>query len=121
MSKRWTVTLNNNGYVASWADVRGGGYPTATAVHEKKATFLANAKGDMSAINLGAPYNSNYYHDYAGFSLPECPDVRTMFSVLDTTQGGGFLLGNDDKRSPSHVAYIVNNGKLRGLYRVPDP
>jgi hypothetical protein len=115
-----TVTKGASGIVSKWTDVRGDGYPVANSVHKNKTKYIANAVGKFGAINLGAYSTSNYHHDYAGFSLPECSDARTVFSVMDTSQGGGFLLGNDDPRNSANKVQYIVGAKMRGLYRIPE-
>lgn len=116
-SKSSSVTVNaSTSKVTAWADRRGGDHPVATGHHT--ITYATDVKNSLSAIVLGsagAARKANDYHDYAGFSLPECPDVRTVFSVMDTSGGGGFLLCNDDKKPVSYVS----DAKMRGLYRNP--
>ena len=118
-SKSETVAMNAKGYVASWSDVRGNGYPVATAVHAEKTLYKDNAKNNLNAIDFGGYTTQNYHHNYSGFSLPECSDVRSVFSVMDTSKGGGFLLGNDDKRNQNNKVPYVVGAKMRGLYRDP--
>ena len=119
-----TVTVNAAGNcIAEWRDARGGGHPSATGYHDSEAYDPAARNGNGAIVmgyNGGALRLSNHYHNCAGLSLPECEDVRTVFSVMDTAGGGGFLLGNDDNRPAANkaVQYVVN-GKLRGLYRNP--
>ena len=123
-SKEDTVTVNAAGNcIAEWRDARGGGHPSAAGYHDSEAYDPAAGNGNGAIVmgyNGGALRVSNYYHNSAGLSLPECEDVRTVFSVMDTARGGGFLLGNDDDRPAANkaVPYVVN-GKLRGLYRNP--
>lgn len=119
-----SVTVNAAGNcITEWRDARGSGHPSATGYHDSEA-YDPDARNGNGAIvmgyNGGALRFSNYYHNSAGLSLPECEDVRTVFSVMDTAGGGGFLLGNDDNRPAANkaVPYVVN-GKLRGLYRNP--
>ena len=113
-----------DGKVVSWADVRGEGHPVATALNAGKGpTFVENALSDMPTVDFGA-------HTYGTIATygAKCPtlvydavsNAHTVIQVLDTSQGGGALLGWHVQGQAS-IPLVVNskstNTQAYGLYR----
>ena len=105
-----------NGKVASWVDVRGEGHPVAAALNAGKGpAFEENALNDMPAVDFGA-------HVYGKISSygASCPtlvydavsNAHTVIQVLDTSQGGGALLGWNMQGQTS-----ITGGRTYGFYR----
>lgn len=108
-----SFTFNDKSQITAWADVRGGGNTVATWNKNKPLLRVDASLAGHKAIDFGAMQTSNYYLDYRCMMLPEFDGIRTVFSVLDTTNGGGPLLA---AAAPSRQGY-VRNGRLWGLVR----
>ena len=86
-----------NGKVVSWADVRGEGYPTATALNAGKGpAYEEHALNDMPVVDFG-PHNDGRISTWGA----TCPtlvydpvsNAHSVVAVLVSTNGGGPLLG----------------------------
>ncbi len=108
-----SFTFNDQSQITAWADVRGGDNTVATWNRYKPLLRVDASLAGHKAIDFGAMQTSNYYLDYRCMMLPEFDGIRTVFSVLDTTNGGGPLLA---ATAPSKQGY-VRNGRLWGLAR----
>ena len=109
------VTVED-GKVASWADVRGAGHPVATALNAGKGPIVeADALNGMPAVDFGA----HTYGTIASYGAT-CPtlvygaisNAHTVIQVLDSSQGGGALLGWHVQSQAS-----VASSMMYGLYR----
>lgn len=105
-------TVNDNGKLTCWADVRGAGYPVVTINSAKPLNLVSEAQNGRTAVEFGAMQTSNYYKDYRGATYPEA-EVHTVFSVLDTANGGGVLIGHDTQERKG----CVYDGRLHGIGR----
>ena len=105
-----------DGKVASWADVRGAGHPVATALNAGKGpAYKTDALNGMPTIDFGShQYRaiSAYGADCPTLVYGAVPNAHTVIQVLDTSQGGGVLLGWHEQNQQS-----VASGMMYGLFR----
>jgi hypothetical protein len=96
-----TITTSATGRVTNWQDVRGSEYFAATAVYSPTCdwTRVAYTPRGMTAIDFG-PFKgrndgASWVDKYNSPELyyPPCSDLHTVFMVMDTSQGGGVLVG----------------------------
>ena len=94
-------TVKSSGMVSEWRDVRGAEYPVASAytyvTNNSWATLTTTPRG-MTAVNFG-PFKA---HDSLSWldrwqapimHYPACSEFHTVFMVMDSSQGGGYLVG----------------------------
>jgi hypothetical protein len=96
-----SLTVSAKGQVSAWKDVRAGDYPTAvchTSVTSGWATVTTTARG-LKAVDFG-PYKGREdglsWADVSmspSLSYPACGELHTVFMVMDSSQGGGALVG----------------------------
>ena len=99
------LTVKSSGMVSEWRDVRGEGYPVASAytyvTNNSWATLTTTPRG-MTAVNLG-PFKG---HDSVSWldiwqapiiQYEPCSEFHTVFMVMDSSQGGGQLVGVGQK------------------------
>lgn len=106
-----TLTVSaSSGMVSAWKDVRGDGYLTAKA-HANTTSKWATVTYDTPLLGMSAVDFGEYRGFAKGGSMvdrrmssslwyPACGELHTVFMVMDTSQGGGVLVGNgQDMRS----------------------
>lgn len=94
-----TLTVKSSGQVSEWRDVRGEGYHKAVHLYSATgyATMTATPRG-MSAVDFG-PYKGHEKeswadkHDSPIMQYPACGELHSVFMVMDSSQGGGVLVG----------------------------
>ncbi|MBR4938065.1 MAG: hypothetical protein IKZ22_04245, partial [Kiritimatiellae bacterium] len=96
-----TLTVKSSGQVSEWRDIRGEGYHKAThlsSTNNSYATVTATPRG-MNAIDFG-PYKGREdgsswadKHDSPIMKYPACGELHSVFMVMDSSQGGGVLVG----------------------------
>jgi hypothetical protein len=128
-----TLTVKSSGMVSAWRDVRGQEYLTATA-HANTTAEWATVTHDtplpgMSAVDFG---------EYRGFAVggsmvdrrmssslwyPACSELHTVFMVMDSSKGGGVLVGSAQDLRPewkgSYVLSAPNAGYGLRRFEVP--
>ena len=110
-----SFTLNDKSQITAWADTRGGDNTVATWNKNKPLLRVDASLAGHKAIDFGTMQQSGYHLDYRCMLLPEFDGVHTVFSVLNTANGGGPLLGADGDRA--NLGY-VRNGRLWGIARL---
>ncbi|MBR2982225.1 MAG: hypothetical protein IKC80_03230 [Kiritimatiellae bacterium] len=94
-----TLTVKSSGQVSEWRDIRGDGYHKATHLPSTSgyATVSVTPRG-MSAVDFG-PYKGHEKeswadkHDSPIMQYPACGELHSVFMVMDSSQGGGVLVG----------------------------
>ena len=94
-----TLTVKSSGQVSEWRDVRGEGYHKAVHLYSATgyATMTATPRG-MSAVDFGR-YKGHEKeswadkHDSPIMQYPACGELHSVFMVMDSSQGGGVLVG----------------------------
>ena len=96
-----TLTVKASGMVAEWRDVRGEGYYKAesyTYVTNNSWSTLTQTPHGMTAVDFG-PFKA---HDSLSWldrwqapimRYPACGELHTVFMVMDSSRGGGQLVG----------------------------
>ena len=97
------VNENGTNFVARWNDCRGGadaGYHFATNLHHKPYVApTTNAFGQSYVKINGAKDSNNYY----GLVWDEpIRNIRTVFAVIDITDGYGSILGSTPRLAGVH-------------------
>jgi hypothetical protein len=94
------TVIKSSGQVSEWRDVRGAGYHKATHLYSTNgyATVTATPRG-MGAIDFG-PYKGREdgfswvdKHNSPVMQYPACGELHSVFMVMDSSQGGGVLVG----------------------------
>lgn len=90
-----SLTTNEAGVVSNWADRRGGTFAAVRQSEHQLPVWTANALNGLPVLDFGRMAE----HDVEGddrmmaFS-PACTEIRTVFWVIGSKNGGGFLLGD---------------------------
>ncbi|MBR2981877.1 MAG: hypothetical protein IKC80_01475 [Kiritimatiellae bacterium] len=96
-----TLTVKSSGQVSEWRDIRGEGYHKAThlsSTNNSYATVTATPRG-MNAIDFGSykgredGWSWSDKHDSPIMKYPACGELHSVFMVMDSSQGGGVLVG----------------------------
>jgi len=87
-SRTDSFTFTNGIQVLEWRDLSGNGYHARAVVTNTPPLFLANELGSLPAVDFG-PYGSAQHMKWA-ITLTT---VRSVFWVVGSQEGGGFLLG----------------------------
>jgi autotransporter-associated beta strand protein len=103
-SRTDSFTFTNNLQVLEWRDLSGNGYHARAAATNNCPMRLDNELGVMPAVDFGT-FGSGRYMTWAA----TLSTVRSVFWVIGSQNGGGFLLGG---RS---VANFHRGGNLGGL------
>lgn len=113
-----SFTLNEDGSISEWRDVRPEGTMTAVASSVYMAPLLVkNALGGLPVVDLGTFYYSPNYvsadegvYSDSGWFLFDPIDVREAFFVIrdKTAKSTAFFLGNTDR----YVFHRGADGKL---------
>lgn len=112
-----SLTTNGIGAVSEWRDIRGAGYPTATPPGTNPAR-VAGALNGRPVVDFGPMefYSGNVRGLHWSRELTN--SVKSVFWVLGSQFGGGFLLGASD-------AYHFHRGSVAGptaplMYMYPE-
>lgn len=90
-----SLTTNEAGVVSNWADRRGGTFAAVRQSEHQLPVWTANALNGLPVLDFGRMAE----HDVEGddrmmaFS-PARTEIRTVFWVIGSKNGGGFLLGD---------------------------
>jgi autotransporter-associated beta strand protein len=96
-----------DGAVSEWRDVRGAGHPSATAPG-RQPLWLADALNGLPVVDFGPmAFHSGELRGMR-WSRELTNSVRSVFSVLGSQFGGGFLLG-------ASAVYPFHRGLAAGL------
>jgi len=89
-SRADTLTLSGN-EVTEWRDVNANGWSARS--EGSNPTLLSNALNGKPVLDFGTFGYSPYMHWYLNGSRTEMTTIQTVFWVLGSQNGGGFLLG----------------------------
>ena len=89
-SRADTMTLSGS-EVSEWRDVGANGW--AAVAPGLRPTLLSNALNGKPVLDFGTFGESPYMHWYFNGTRTEMTTIRTVFWVLGSQNGGGFLLG----------------------------
>ena len=113
------VTVED-GRVSSWVDVRGDGHPVAMALNAGKGpTLEEDALNDMPAVDFGPHFYGTISANGSkstAMTYGAVSNVHTVIQVLDSSQGGGALLGWH-VQSQASIADLSYGKVTYGLYR----
>ena len=90
-----SLTTNEAGVVSKWADRRGGTFAAEQHPGHQLPVWTANALNGLPVLDFGhmAEYNVDGDDRMMAFSSPRT-EIRTVFWVIGSKNGGGFLLGD---------------------------
>ena len=90
-----SLTTNEAGVVSNWADRRGGTFAAVQHPGHQLPVWTTNALNGLPVLDFGRMAESNVEGDdrMMAFS-PERTEIRTVFWVIGSKNGGGFLLGD---------------------------
>lgn len=90
-----SLTTNEAGVVSNWADRRGGTFAAVQESGHQLPVWTANALNGLPVLDFGRMAESNVEGDdrMMAFSSPRT-EIRTVFWVIGSKNGGGFLLGD---------------------------
>lgn len=90
-----SLTTNEAGAVSNWADRRGGTFAAVQQLGHQLPVWTANALNGLPVLDFGrmAEYDVEGDDRMMAFS-PARTEIRTVFWVIGSKNGGGFLLGD---------------------------
>lgn len=90
-----SLTTNEAGVVSNWADRRGGTFAAVRQSEHQLPVWTANALNGLPVLDFGrmAEYDVEGDDRMMAFS-PARTEIRTVFWVIGSKNGGGFLLGD---------------------------
>lgn len=90
-----SLTTNEAGAVSNWADRRGGTFAAVRQSEHQLPVWTANALNGLPVLDFGrmAEYDVEGDDRMMAFS-PARTEIRTVFWVIGSKNGGGFLLGD---------------------------
>lgn len=90
-----SLTTNEAGVVSNWADRRGGTFAAVRQSEHQLPVWTANALNGLPVLDFGRMAEHNVEGDdrMMAFS-PARTEIRTVFWVIGSKNGGGFLLGD---------------------------
>lgn len=90
-----SLTTNEAGAVSNWADRRGGTFAAVRQSEHQLPVWTANALNGLPVLDFGrmAEFNVEGDDRMMAFS-PARTEIRTVFWVIGSKNGGGFLLGD---------------------------
>ena len=90
-----SLTTNEAGVVSNWADRRGGTFAAVQHPGHQLPVWTTNALNGLPVLDFGRMAESNVEGDdrMMAFSSPRT-EIRTVFWVIGSKNGGGFLLGD---------------------------
>jgi hypothetical protein len=91
-SRADTLTLEGGNAVAEWRDADGGAI-IARPPGAKKPTLLSGELNGLPTVDFGAFGDSPYAYWYTNGVAAPLTNIRAVFWVLGSQNGGGFLLG----------------------------
>lgn len=96
-----SLTTNEAGVVSNWADRRGGTFAAVRQSEHQLPVWTANALNGLPVLDFGRMAESNVEGDdrMMAFSSPRT-EIRTVFWVIGSKNGGGFLLGDSQSDGP---------------------
>jgi hypothetical protein len=86
-----TLTLDGSA-VTEWRDADGGGI-AARPPGANRPTLMPNELNGLPVVDFGPYGTSPYMHWYGAGGQIQLTDIRAVFWVLGSQNGGGFLLG----------------------------
>ena len=109
-----SLTTNEEGVVSNWADRHGGTCAAVQHPGHLLPVWTTNALNGLPVLDFGRMAESNVEGDdrMMAFS-PERTEIRTVFWVIGSKNGGGFLLG--DSHALAGVKRHVHRGGDFGL------
>jgi autotransporter-associated beta strand protein len=88
-----TLTMNG-AKVAEWRDLNNNGWSAKSPDVGTQPTLLANGLNGLPVIDYGPWGTSPYMEWYTNAVKTEMTTIRTVFIVMGSQQGGGYLLGS---------------------------
>ena len=90
-----SITTNEAGAVSNWADRRGGTFAAVRQSEHQLPVWTANALNGLPVLDFGRMAERDVEGDdrMMAFS-PARTEIRTVFWVIGSKNGGGFLLGD---------------------------
>lgn len=90
-----SLTTNEAGVVSNWADRRGGTFAAVRQSGHQLPVWTANALNGLPVLDFGRMAERDVEGDdrMMAFS-PARTEIRTVFWVIGSKNGGGFLLGD---------------------------
>lgn len=109
-----SLTTNEAGVVSNWADRRGGTFAAVRQSEHQLPVWTANALNGLPVLDFGrmAEYDVEGDDRMMAFS-PARTEIRTVFWVIGSKNGGGFLLG--DSQALDGVKRHFHRGGNLGL------
>jgi len=107
-SKTNTLTLDGEGKVTEWRDALGNGR-SAYAPGQHPAYYADAALGGRRTVDFGAYGTSPYM-----MLDRHIPDARSVFWVLGSQNGGGFLLGNTNIVADQQISDWHRGARVNG-------
>lgn len=106
-----SLTTNEAGAVSNWADRRGGTFAAVRQSEHQLPVWTANALNGLPVLDFGRMAESNVEGDdrMMAFSSPRT-EIRTVFWVIGSKNGGGFLLG--DSQSDGSKRHFHRGGNF---------
>lgn len=94
-SQSGTLSVVSGGKVAEWRDADGKSLwaKMPTTVTNSWPTLLSNALNGKPVVDFGAFGTSPYMHWFTSEGQVQLTNIRAVFWVLGSQNGGGFLLG----------------------------
>ncbi len=107
-----SLTTNEAGVVSNWADRRGGTFAAVQHPGHQLPVWTTNALNGLPVLDFGRMAESNVEGDdrMMAFSSPRT-EIRTVFWVIGSKNGGGFLLG--DSQSDGTKRHFHRGGNFR--------
>jgi len=88
-----TLTMNGS-KVAEWRDINGNGWSAKSPDAGTQPSLLTGALNGLPVLDFG-PWSTGFYMEWYNNSVKsEMTDLRTVFLVMGSQQGGGYLLGS---------------------------
>ena len=106
-----SLTTNEEGVVSNWADRRGGTFAAEQHPGHQLPVWTANALNGLPVLDFGRMAESNVEGDDRMMAFSSLrTEIRTVFWVIGSKNGGGFLLG--DSQSDGSKRHFHRGGNF---------
>ena len=106
-----SLTTNEAGVVSNWADRRGGTFAAVQHPGHQLPVWTTNALNGLPVLDFGRMAESNVEGDDRMMAFSSLrTEIRTVFWVIGSKNGGGFLLG--DSQSDGSKRHFHRGGNF---------